>query len=296
MALEDKGAEIVVDLWTYTLEGKNVMFQVPQVTYLGYKTRLHQLEEKMKLIKGALVPMSALELKSFLGLVNAYGKLIHDLASRLACLHLLLKKDSCQVFLVLFAGLAAFPVTELSGREVRLPSAALTCSTCVPLAMEIRNTAAELRNIQLCEFFSLCEQDWSSLLSYDFDLPQIRAQDRCLKINFHKQTCLEAIASGLQKYKPFLLLVETSISSSNDRVTWMRSSTQHLADLIMNQVSSEFGITNLHQAELEVPISDLASNSDWSTQVTVHVILRDFTKFIEGTARAIRFMRTQSRV
>ncbi|XP_072431031.1 interleukin-6-like [Chiloscyllium punctatum] len=204
--------------------------------------------------------------------------------------------DSCQVFLVLFAGLAAFPVTELSGREVRLPSAALTCSTCVPLAMEIRNTAAELRNIQLCEFFSLCEQDWSSLLSYDFDLPQIRAQDRCLKINFHKQTCLEAIASGLQKYKPFLLLVETSISSSNDRVTWMRSSTQHLADLIMNQLKAEFGITNLHQAELEIPISDQASNSDWSTQVSVHVILRDFTKFIEGTARAIRFMRTQSRV
>ncbi|XP_059497089.1 interleukin-6-like [Stegostoma tigrinum] len=200
----------------------------------------------------------------------------------------------CQLFLVLFAGVAALPVTELSGGEVRLPVAALSCSTCVPLAMEIRNTAAELRNTQLCEFFSLCEQDWSSLLTYDFDLPHIRAQDRCLKTNFHKQTCLEAIASGLQKYKPYLLLVETSIPSSNDRVTWMRSSTQQLAELITNQVSAEFGITNLREAKLQVSPSEQSSTTDWSTQVTVHVILRDFTKFVELTARAIRFMRTQS--
>ncbi|XP_020380873.2 interleukin-6-like [Rhincodon typus] len=200
----------------------------------------------------------------------------------------------CQLFLVLFAGVAAFPVTELLGGEVGLPVAALSCSTCVPLAMEIRNTSAELRNTQLCEFFSLCEQDWSSLLTYGFDLPQIRAQDKCLKINFHKETCLKAIASGLQKYKPYLLLVETSIPSSNDRATWMRSSTQQLAELIMNQLKSEFGITNLREGERQVLTSEQVPKTDWSTQVTVHVILRDFTKFIELTARAIRFMRTQS--
>ncbi|XP_041040760.1 interleukin-6-like isoform X2 [Carcharodon carcharias] len=196
----------------------------------------------------------------------------------------------CQAVLVLFARAAAFPLADLTGRAERLPAAAQSCAACAFLALEIQNTAAGLRNTQLCEYFSFCAGDWSSLLSYNFDLPQIRAQDRCLKMDFHRETCLKAIGSGLQKYQPFLLLVETSIASSNNQVTWMRSSTQRLAELVMNQINAEFGSTDLDESELEASASDLESSTDWNRQVKVHVILRDFTRFIEKTARAIRFM------
>ncbi|XP_072366302.1 interleukin-6 [Scyliorhinus torazame] len=190
----------------------------------------------------------------------------------------------CQVFLVLLARVAALPVGE------RLPAATVSCASCSSLAIEIQNTAAALRNIQLCEYFRFCEGDWSSLLAHDFALPQIRAQDRCLRNDFHKETCLKAIASGLQKYKPFLLLVETYIMISNNQVTWMRSNTQRLAELVMNQINAEFGSIDLGESELEVSASELVSSTDWDRQVKVHVVLRDFTKFIEKTARAIRFM------
>ncbi|XP_078084403.1 interleukin-6-like [Mustelus asterias] len=190
----------------------------------------------------------------------------------------------CQVFLVLFAGVAALPVGE------RLPAATQLCATCASLAMEIRNTAAALRNTQLCEFFRFCDGDWSSLLSYDLNLPQLGAQDRCLWNDFHKETCFKAIASGLQKYRLFLLLVETFPANSNDQVTWMRSNTQRLAELVINQINAEFGSTGLAESELEGSASELVSGRDWDRQMTVYIILRDFTRFIEKTARAIRFI------
>ncbi|XP_038652362.1 interleukin-6-like [Scyliorhinus canicula] len=190
----------------------------------------------------------------------------------------------CQVFLVLLARVAALPVGE------RLPAATESCASCSSLAIEIQNTAAALRNIQLCEYFRFCEGDWSSLLAHDFALPQIRAQDRCLRNVFHKETCLKAIASGLQKYKPLLLLVETYIMTSNNQVTWMRSTTQRLAELVMNQINAEFGSIDLGESDMEVSASEPVSSTDWDRQVKVHVVLRDFTKFIEKAARAIRFM------
>ncbi|XP_055517305.1 interleukin-6-like isoform X1 [Leucoraja erinacea] len=132
---------------------------------------------------------------------------------------------------------AAFPVLELVDAAGRLQTPALGCATCAPLALQIRSTTAALRDTQLCEFFSFCDGDQGSLLTYDFNLPQIRAQDRCTSSSFHKETCLRAIATGLQKYNPFLLSVETSILSSNDQMTWVRSSAQRLAELLMHQVS-----------------------------------------------------------
>uniref|UniRef100_UPI00398EA72E interleukin-6-like n=1 Tax=Pristiophorus japonicus TaxID=55135 RepID=UPI00398EA72E len=198
----------------------------------------------------------------------------------------------CQLFLVLFGRVAAFPVADLAETVESLPGSALTCAACGSLALQIQSTAAELRDTQLCEYFSFCDGDRSSLLSYHFDLPQIRAQDRCIKIGFHKETCLKAIAAGLQRYNTFLLLVETSIASSNDQVVWMRSSSQRLVELIMHQLNAEFGTTDLAESELEVSASDLVSRTDWNRQVKVHIILRDFTTFIEKTTRAIRFMKS----
>ncbi|XP_059827455.1 uncharacterized protein LOC132395177 [Hypanus sabinus] len=84
------------------------------------------------------------------------------------------------LLLVLCGGVATFPLTE------RTAAAAPGCATCDSLALEIQSSAAELRDAQLCEYFSFCDGDQGSLLTHDFNLPQIRSQDRCTKISFHK--------------------------------------------------------------------------------------------------------------
>ncbi|XP_072911388.1 interleukin-6-like [Hemitrygon akajei] len=188
------------------------------------------------------------------------------------------------LLLVLCGRVATFPLTEWTA------AAAPGCATCDSLALQIQSSAAELRDAQLCEYFSFCDGDQGSLLTHDFNLPQIRSQDRCTKISFHKETCLKAIAKGLHKYNPFLLLVETSIVRSSEQIIWMRSSTQRLTELIMHQLNVEFGISTVSESEMESSALGLVSTTEWNRQVNAHVILRDFVRFMEKSARALRFM------
>ena len=55
--------------------------------YLGYRISAHGSQptlEKVEAVQGASSPQDATQLKSFLGLVNYYGKFIHDLSSVLS--------------------------------------------------------------------------------------------------------------------------------------------------------------------------------------------------------------------
>lgn len=66
------------------------------VNYLGYnidKEGLHPTEEKVKAITDAPVPTNVTELRSWLGLINYYGRFQRGLASILGPLHELLRKD-----------------------------------------------------------------------------------------------------------------------------------------------------------------------------------------------------------
>ena len=65
-------------------------FFQPLVTYLGHHIDakgIHMSTEKVKVIKDAPVPQNVNELRSFLGLVNYYGKFVPNLASLLYLLH-----------------------------------------------------------------------------------------------------------------------------------------------------------------------------------------------------------------
>ncbi|XP_062898358.1 interleukin-6-like [Mobula hypostoma] len=193
--------------------------------------------------------------------------------------------ESFYLLLLVHCGrVATFPLTE------RPAAPGPSCATCDSLALQIQSSAAELRDAQLCDYFSFCDGDQGSLLTSDLNLPQIRSQDRCTKISFHKETCLKAIAKGLHKYNPLLLLVQTSIVRSSEQIIWMRSSTQRLAELIMHQLNAEFGIISVSESEVESSALDFVSKTDWNRQVNAHVILRDFVRFMEKSARALRFM------
>ena len=72
-------------------------FLQPSVEYLGHKIDakgLHALESKVEAITKAPTPRNVQELRSFLGLLNYYGRFIPNLASILYSLNALLQRDS----------------------------------------------------------------------------------------------------------------------------------------------------------------------------------------------------------
>ncbi|XP_036002862.1 uncharacterized protein K02A2.6-like [Fundulus heteroclitus] len=79
------------------LKRSKCVFQAQSVTYLGHRISaqgLSPVEEKVRAIKEAPSPKNVAELRSFLGLVNYYGKFLPDLSTVLAPLYKLLHKDS----------------------------------------------------------------------------------------------------------------------------------------------------------------------------------------------------------
>ena len=78
------------------LKGEKCKYLLPSVDYLGHtisQEGLHTSDEKVEAILRALAPKNVAELRSFLGLVNYYGKFLPDLATLLSPLYLLLQKQ-----------------------------------------------------------------------------------------------------------------------------------------------------------------------------------------------------------
>ena len=79
------------------LQRQKCTFMQPSVEYLGHRISaagLHPSEEKVRAIVDAPVPKDVTQLRSFLGLVNYYGKFLPQLSSTLALLYALLQKKA----------------------------------------------------------------------------------------------------------------------------------------------------------------------------------------------------------
>ena len=75
---------------------KKCQFMVPSVTYLGHQidaSGLHPLPDKVRAIEEARAPNNVTELKSYLGPLTYYGKFLPNLATQLAPLYQLLRKE-----------------------------------------------------------------------------------------------------------------------------------------------------------------------------------------------------------
>jgi len=85
----------------FQLNKEKCEFFKTQVEYLGHvidKDGLKTSEKKVSCISKMPVPKNVSELKSFLGMINYYGKFIKKLSTLLAPLHNLLKKrDTIQL-------------------------------------------------------------------------------------------------------------------------------------------------------------------------------------------------------
>ena len=76
---------------------KKCKFLAPSVTYLGHRIDqfgLHPISEKVKAIQKAPEPSNVSELKAYLGLLTYYSKFLPNMATVLAPLYNLLRKDT----------------------------------------------------------------------------------------------------------------------------------------------------------------------------------------------------------
>ena len=91
-------AEVLERLFPHNIHLKQSKceFLKPEVVYLGLKINaqsLHPVDEKVDAVQKAPVPSNVSELTSFLGMIQYYHSFLPDLATILAPLHKLLKKD-----------------------------------------------------------------------------------------------------------------------------------------------------------------------------------------------------------
>ncbi|XP_059800903.1 interleukin-6-like [Hypanus sabinus] len=184
----------------------------------------------------------------------------------------------------LISQVSAFPLAESSGDSDDLfeTSQVLREPNLEFLALHIRSVAVELRDRQLCDFFSLCDGSMSLLQMYNMQLPQLTQGDRCYRRSFRKKTCLTKIVKSLYEYKSYLQFVKQGTENEKHQVDSMLMSMENLADLLQSKI---------HQQHEEVFIPDMLSKSVWNKQVKIHVILRNFALFMESTIRAIRFIK-----
>ena len=78
------------------LKTKKCQFMKPSLECLGHrvdKEGFHPVEAKVQAIKDVPSPTNITELKSFLGMINFYGKFLPNLSSSLEPLHKLLRKE-----------------------------------------------------------------------------------------------------------------------------------------------------------------------------------------------------------
>lgn len=79
------------------LKREKCVFGASEVVYLGHRINadgLQPTKEKVEAVVKAPSPRDMTELKSYLGLINYYGKFLPNLSSLLAPLHLLMRKDT----------------------------------------------------------------------------------------------------------------------------------------------------------------------------------------------------------
>ena len=79
------------------LKPEKCSFMLPEVEYLGHKISekgLQPTTQKIRAIVEAPQPTNVLQLKSFLGMLNYYGKFLPNLSTCLAPLYAILQKKS----------------------------------------------------------------------------------------------------------------------------------------------------------------------------------------------------------
>ncbi|NXK89336.1 IL6 protein, partial [Formicarius rufipectus] len=150
---------------------------------------------------------------------------------------------------------------------------------------------------QMCEKFTVCENSTEMLLENNLSLPKVTEEDGCiLSCNFltflsFQEKCLRKISSGLYTFRTYLKYVQETFTSENQNIESLSYSTEQLAHTIKQMVIDPEEVFIPDAATQESLHRKLKSSKTWIGKITTHLILRNFTSFMEKTVRAVRYLK-----
>ncbi|KFV75380.1 Interleukin-6, partial [Dryobates pubescens] len=152
---------------------------------------------------------------------------------------------------------------------------------------------------QMCEKFTVCENSMEMLLRNDLNLPKVTEEDGCIvelyltlsPFSLFQDKCLRKISSGLYTFQTYLEYIKETFASEKQNVESLCYSTEHLAHTIRQMVTNPDEVMIPDPATRESLRAKLRTSKSWIEKITTHLILRDFTSFMEKTVRAVRYLR-----
>ncbi|NXC74726.1 IL6 protein, partial [Anhinga anhinga] len=145
---------------------------------------------------------------------------------------------------------------------------------------------------QMCEKFTVCENSMEMLVRNNLNLPKVTEEDGdLLAFLSFQDKCLKKISSGLYTFQTYLKYVQETFASEKQNVKSLCSSTEHLAHTIRQMVINPSEVIIPDSATQESLHAKLKSSKTWIEKITTHLILRDFTSFMEKTVRAVRYLK-----
>ncbi|NXN14867.1 IL6 protein, partial [Indicator maculatus] len=148
---------------------------------------------------------------------------------------------------------------------------------------------------QMCEKFTVCENSMEMLLRNDLNLPKVTEEDGSIpdSLTFlsFQDKCLRKISSGLYIFQTYLEYIKETFASEKQNVESLCYSTEHLARTIRQMVINPDEVMIPDPATRESLRAKLRSSKTWIEKITTHLILRDFTSFMEKTVRAVRYLK-----
>ncbi|NXR85885.1 IL6 protein, partial [Hypocryptadius cinnamomeus] len=145
---------------------------------------------------------------------------------------------------------------------------------------------------QMCEKFTVCQNSMEMLLHNNLNLPKVTEEDGfCLLKRTGEDKCLRKISSGLYTFQTYLKYIQETFISENQNVESLSYSTEHLARTIRQMVINPEEVIIPDAATQESLRTKLKSTKAWTEKITIHLILRDFTSFMEKTVRAVRYLK-----
>ncbi|NWT20732.1 IL6 protein, partial [Vireo altiloquus] len=144
---------------------------------------------------------------------------------------------------------------------------------------------------QMCKKFTVCPNSMEMLLHNHLNLPKVTEEDGdFLTFLSFQDKCLRKISSGLYTFQIYLKYVKETFISENQKVESLSYSTEHLAHTIRQMVINPEEVIIPDAAIQESLHTKLKSTNTWTEKITIHLILRDFTSFMEKTVRAVRYL------
>uniref|UniRef100_A0A8C4YH31 Interleukin-6 n=1 Tax=Gopherus evgoodei TaxID=1825980 RepID=A0A8C4YH31_9SAUR len=144
---------------------------------------------------------------------------------------------------------------------------------------------------QMCEKFTVCDNSMEMLAQNNLNLPKITEEDGCLLSGFNEEKCLRGISSGLFAFQTYLEYVRETFISEKQKVESICYGTKHLANTMRQMMKNPDAVIVPDPATQSTLFEKLKSNKKWIEKISTHLILRDFTSFMEKTVRAVRYLK-----